>query len=91
MVATDGETGRGQDKQKVHTSYVVYGKNVMSTEMLGVDVSNRSRNRCSISKGIRGQWSNDEGKQQMSAPPPLYTVPLTYSIYSGMWLIYSGM
>ena len=25
---------------------------------------------CSVSKGIRGQWSNDEGKQRTSPPPP---------------------
>ena len=26
--------------------------------------------RCSASKWMRGQWSNDESKQQMSTPPP---------------------
>ena len=26
--------------------------------------------RCSVSKGMRGQWSYDEGKQQMNTPPP---------------------
>ena len=31
MVATDGETARGYDKQKV--SYVTCGKNVMSAKM----------------------------------------------------------
>ena len=32
--------------------------------------------QCSVSKGMRGQWSNDCGKQQMSthpSPPPLGT------------------
>ena len=36
MMATEGETGRGQDKQKVY--YVTYGKNVMSAQMLEVSL-----------------------------------------------------
>ena len=36
MVATDGETGRGQDKQKVY--YVKHGKNVMSAKMLEISL-----------------------------------------------------
>ena len=36
MVATKGETGRGYDKQKYF--YVIYGKNVMSTQMLEVSL-----------------------------------------------------
>ena len=35
MVATDGETGRGQDKQTV---YVTYGRSVMSAQTLEVSL-----------------------------------------------------
>ena len=48
----------------------------MSAQMLEGSVSIRSENgvlsrkgRCPVSKEMRGQWSNDEGKQQMSTPP----------------------
>ena len=34
-----------------------------------LEVSIRNRNGCSVSKGMRGQWSNDYGKHQMSTPP----------------------
>ena len=39
----------------------------MTAQLL--EVSIRSRNG-SVSQGMRGQWSNDQGKQQMSTPPP---------------------
>ena len=37
--------------------------------MFEVSVSVRSRNGAP-SKGMRGQWSNDQGQQQMSSRPP---------------------
>ena len=36
MVATDGETGRGQDMQNILVR--VYGRNVMSTSLLEVSI-----------------------------------------------------
>ena len=54
-------TGRRYDKQKAKK--VIFGRNVVSTQML------EALERCFVSKGMRGQWSNDYGMQQMSTPP----------------------
>ena len=35
---------------------------MLDVSLLGVEL-------CSVWKGMRGQWSNDKGKQQMSTPP----------------------
>ena len=50
------------------TLYVPYGtkkRNERTPKLLEVSLLG-----CSVSKGMRGQWSNDQGKQQMSTPPP---------------------
>ena len=41
MVGTNGETGRGKDKQKVSTLHME--KNVMSARMLEVSIRSRSK------------------------------------------------
>ena len=47
--------------------YVLDGRNLKSTQIL--EASLLGAIRCSVSEEMRGQWSNDRGKQQMSTPP----------------------
>ena len=49
--------------------YVIYGNNVTSAQLLEASPLGVGE-RSSVSKGVRGQCSNDEGKQQMSPPLP---------------------
>ena len=57
MVATDGETRKGHDKQNV--SHVIFGKNVMSAQMLEVLSIIGSRNGAPYRKGcvVNGQMT----------------------------------
>ena len=55
------------------TSDVLYGRNVLNAllsevSLLGVRVVLRLN-------GLRGQWSNDRGKQKMSMLPPTRAMP----------------
>ena len=54
MLATDGETGRREEEQKV--PYVTYGKNAMSAQLLEVSIRSRngapSRNGCVVNGQI---------------------------------------
>ena len=56
------------DRINKNSFYGIYGRSAMSAHML--EVSIRSRNGAPVSKGMRGQWPNDKGKQQMSPPLP---------------------
>ena len=56
MVATDGETGR--DKMSNFFRCDIWGKRNEHPSVGGV--SNRKEyERCTVSKKMRGQWSND--------------------------------
>ena len=72
MEVTEGQTGRGQDKQKKKLTPVAYGKKRNEPPNVG-GVSMRSRNGAPSRKGcvVNGQTTkaNDQGKQQMSTPP----------------------
>ena len=48
-------------------------KNVLSTEMWKVSLIAIGM-VLRLGKGMRGQWSNDQGKQQIKYAPPLYNV-----------------
>ena len=84
MVATDGQTRRKyEDKQK--KGYVAYRRNVMSEQMLA-SVSNGSKNGALSLNGMRGQWSNDQGKATAvyaPHPPPIPSLPLTWKSIDG--------
>ena len=54
MVPTSGEVGRAYDEYKHH---VIYGKNVMSAQML--EVSLVGVGAVLRSKEVCGQWSKD--------------------------------
>ena len=66
MVATVGETGRESDKQNV--SYVINGKKRKERPKFR-SVYIKSRNAVPSRKGC-ALLSEDQGKQQMSTPPP---------------------
>ena len=72
MMVTDGETGRGQDKQKKSLRQSHMEKKRNEPPNVG-GVSMRSRNGAPSRKGcvVNGQTTkaNDQGKQQMSTPP----------------------
>ena len=68
MADIGGETGRGSE-QRTKKNYVKYGNNAMSAQTLEMSLLGVEE-RCSISEGMRAQWSNDLGEQQMSTPPP---------------------
>ena len=54
----DGHRWRNRKRVRLAKSfYVIHKSNVMSTRLL--EVSNREQERCSVSKGMRGQWSID--------------------------------
>ena len=58
MEATDGETGRAQDKQNVSVYYTEKSYLVMIAQIL--EVSPLGAGAVSVSKGItRSQWPND--------------------------------
>ena len=64
MVVTDGETGRGYDKQTVFTYVqVVYGKSVTSAQMLEVSIM-RERKGAPSRKGraVNGQITQANNK-----------------------------
>ena len=63
MVATEGETGRGQDKQKVS---VTYGKSVMSAQIVGGVSIIRSRNGAASRKGcvVNGQITKERSNRR---------------------------
>ena len=61
MVATDGETGRGQDKQK--QIYIIHGEHGTERPNVG-GISIRSRNRAPSRKGcaVNGQTTKASNK-----------------------------
>ena len=57
-----------QDGHRIHSVYAVYEESLMSAQM--IDVSLIDGEMVLHVEGMHGQWSNDEGKEQMSPPPP---------------------
>lgn len=74
MVAADGQGESRLDEQNV--SCDLWKKRTERPNVGGI--SARSGNGAPARKGVRGQWSNDQRKQQMSIPPlprPPYPPP----------------
>lgn len=49
----------------------MFGRSVVSPQILDVSLIEE---HCSVPKGICGQWSNDQAKQEVSTPPPAHRV-----------------
>ena len=95
------QTAKGTKGMRLSSHlHVIYGSNVMNAQLLELSLLYQEEERCSVSKGMRGQWPNKCRMQAKNKYPPLRPVLprhgfccallfITYNLQPPMYNIFS--